>query len=163
MIYLTLTQILAKISESQLEELTEGEVVSGAFANVNSTTLDEAELAAIGEMTGYLDIRYDAKKCFDMTYAVPDVAVPPLLPLHQGYNGVPTVIQMLVDIMLYHAHARIMPDNIPTLREKRYNYALSWCEKLADGFIAPQLPTKELAPTTSLRYGNSSEKRNSYY
>lgn len=161
MIYLTLPQILAKIQTYQLEELTEGQVVDGAFVDDNSIILDEAELSAIGEMTGYLDIRYDAKKCFDMTYAVPDVTEIP--PLHQGYNGVPTVLQMLVDMALYHAHARIMPDNIPTLREKRYNYALSWCEKIADGFIAPQLPIKTTEPTTSLRFGSSSEKRNSYY
>lgn len=161
MIYLTLEQVLAKISKSQLEELTEGEVVDGDFENgTNSITLDEAELAAIGEMTGYLDIRYDARKCFDLSLSVPNTTVPPL---HDGFNGIPTVIQMLVDMMLYHAHARIMPDNIPTLREKRYNYALSWCEKLADGFIAPQLPIKEAEPKTSLRFGNSSEKRNPYY
>lgn len=136
---LTPEDINAIIDETILEEITEGD----------ETILDTAELDALGEMTGYLNIRYDAAKCFDRTLT--------------DYNGIKTVIQRLVDVMLYHAHSRIMPDNIPELREKRYNNAINWLEKVASGYIAPQLPLKETDPTNPLRYGNSSTTENKYF
>ena len=135
MIYLTLQDLYTVITPEILDDVTEGD----------NTILDSAELSSMGEMTGYLSIRYDATKCFD------------------AMAKVPIVVQMLADITLYHAHARIMPDNIPTLREKRYNNAITWCEKVADGFIAPALPIKDAEPTTPLRYGNSGTKSNQYY
>ena len=135
MIYLTTADLLTKITAEILEDVTGGD----------ETVLDAAELSSIGEMTGYLDIRYDASLCFDAN------------------NKIPIVVQMLVDILLYHAHTRVMPDNIPSLREKRYNNAIQWCEKVADGFIAPLLPIKENQPSTPLRYGNSAPKNNQYF
>lgn len=137
---LTPEDINAIIDETILEEITEGD----------DTILDTAELDAIGEMTGYLAIRYDPAKCFDRA-------------LSTDNNGINTVIQRLVDVMLYHAHSRIMPDNIPELREKRYNNAINWLEKVASGYIAPALPLKEEDPTNPLRYGNSSTTENKYF
>jgi phage gp36-like protein len=137
---LTPEDINAIIDEAILEEVTDGD----------ETILDTAELDALGEMTGYLNIRYDATKCFDVT-------------LTDDYNGIKTVIQRLVDIMLYHAHSRVMPDNVPELREKRYNNAINWLEKVASGYIDPALPLKEEDPTNPLRYGNSSTPENKYY
>lgn len=135
MIYLTMADLYTVITAEILEDVTGGD----------DTILDSAELSSIGEMTGYLNIRYDATACFNVN------------------EKIPIIVQMLVDILLYHAHARIMPDNIPTLREKRYNNAIQWCEKVADGFIAPELPIKEDQPTTPLRYGNSATKTNPYF
>lgn len=137
---LTPEDIDAIIDQSILEEVTGGD----------DTILDTAELDAIGEMTGYLNIRYDAAQCFDVSLA-------------GDYNGIKTVIQRLVDIMLYHAHSRVMPDNVPEVREKRYNNAINWLEKVASGYIAPSLPIKEQDPTTPLRYGNSSTPQNPYF
>lgn len=124
------------------------------------TKLDTAELVALGEVTGYLDIRYDAKKCLDRTLIVPDTAVPPA---HNGYSAIPTVFEKVVDIMLNNLFARVMPHNIPELRQKRYDNAITWLEKVADGFIAPSLPVKTTENTTPLRFGNTSAPQNPYY
>ena len=137
---LTQADLDAVITEETLLEVTEG----------NDEIMDTAELTALGEMTGYLSIRYDATKCFDIS-------------LLADNNGIKTVIQKLADIALYHAHSRIMPDNIPTLRKDRYENAINWLEKVASGYIAPALPIKEADPTTPLRYGNSSTSQNPYF
>lgn len=135
---LTLEDIKSLISQDNLDEIIEDD----------ETILDIAELDAVGEMIGYLSIRYDATKCFDR---------------EQTNKSINTVIQRLVDMVLYHIHSRIMPDNIPTLRQKRYDLAITWLEKVASGFIAPDLPIKEVEPLGPLRSGNSSTTENKYY
>jgi phage gp36-like protein len=136
MIFLEETDFDTVIDSDRLLEVTEG----------NDTILDTLELMAMGEMTGYLNVRFDPTKCFDTAPA-----------------RIPIIVQTMVDIVLYHAHARIMPDNIPTLRVDRYKNAITWCEKVADGFINPVLPIKEDDPTSPLRFGNSADKQNQYY
>jgi phage gp36-like protein len=135
MIYLTTADILTVIHQDELNELTTGTGVD----------LDLIEANAMGEMSGYLNIRYDIVKCFDAD------------------NKIPIVTKTLVDIVLYDAHAAITPDNIPTLRETRYKNAIGWLEKTADGFIAPMLPIKDTEPSSPLRYGNSLPKEDKYY
>jgi phage gp36-like protein len=135
MIYLTTADILTVIHQEELDELT---IDTGV-------DLDLIEANAMGEMGGYLNIRYDLDKCFDAN------------------PKIPIITKTLVDIVLYDAHAAVMPDNIPTLRETRYKNAIGWLEKTADGFIAPMLPAKDTDPTTPLRYGNSATKENRYY
>jgi hypothetical protein len=139
--------ILALIDEDVLNDITGGD----------DTFIDTAELSALGEATAYLSIRYDAAKCLDRTLITPNP------PTHDGYNGISTVLEKLVDITLYQLHSRVMPDNIPKLRQTRYDNAINWLEKVSSGFIAPQLPIKEVDPTTPLRYGNSSTPENKYF
>jgi len=136
MIFLEESDFDAVIDPNRLLEVTDND----------NTILDSFELAAMGEMTGYLNVRYDPVKCFLDTP-----------------GRIPIIVQMMVDIVLYHVHSRIMPDNVPTLRENRYRNAIVWCEKVADGFINPDLPIKEVDPTTPLRYGNSADKQNQYF
>lgn len=150
MTILEIEDVLALIEQDVLDDITGGD----------NTLLDKAELSALGEVTGYLNVRYDPAKCMDRTLLVPDTAVPPA---HNGYNGISTVLEKLADVMLYNLHTRVMPDNIPTLRQTRYENAITWFEKVADGFIAPSLPIKTEDPTTPLRYGNSSTPQNPYY
>lgn len=134
-----MADLLALIEQDILDSVTGGD----------DTLIDTAELSALGEVTGYLNIRYDAAKAVDRT--------------ETDYNGIPTVLEKLADITLYHLHSRVMPDNIPTLRQTRYDNAINWLEKVAAGYIAPLLPIKEADPTTPLRYGNSSTPQNPYY
>lgn len=136
MIYLEEEDFHSIITPEHLAEVVDDDI----------SLLDSIELMAIGEMTGYLNVRYDATKCFATDPA-----------------RIPIIVQMMVDIVLYHAHSRIMPDNVPTLRKDRYQNAINWCEKVADGFIAPNLPIKDEAPETPLRFGSSSEKSNQYF
>jgi phage gp36-like protein len=137
---LTLDDFYQVILQEHLEEIIEGD----------TSLLDNAELAAIGEATGHLNVRYDAAQCMNRSLAV-------------DYNGIDTLMQKMVDIALFHLHARVTPNNIPDLREKRYNNAIEWLDKVASGFIAPLLPIKTTEPSTPLRYGNSSPTENRYY
>jgi Protein of unknown function (DUF1320) len=143
MTILTIDDLLLVITQEILDDVIEDD----------ETILDGSELVAIGEVNGYLNIRYDITKCYDRN----------LIDGDPKYSGISTVLQMLTDILLYHAHARVMPDNIPTLREKRYNNAINWLEKVSSGYIAPELPIKDVDPTNPLRYGNSSTTENKYY
>lgn len=137
---LTLDDFKQAILDEHLDEVIEGD----------TTLLDTAELIAVGEVTGYLEVRYDSTECFNRS-------------ITNDYNGIHTVIQKLVDITLYHLHSRVMPNNVPELRETRYNQAINWLEKVASGYIAPKLPAKPQDPKTPLRYGNSSPTENRYF
>lgn len=150
MTILEIEDVLQLIEQDVLDDITGGD----------NTKLDKAELTALGEVTGYLSIRYDATKCMDRALLIPDTAIPPA---HNGYDGISTVLEKLADVMLYNLHTRVMPHNIPELREKRYKNAIEWFEKVAEGFIAPSLPIKSESPTGPLRYGNSSTPQNPYY
>lgn len=145
------TDLLTLIEQEVLDDITGGDI----------TLLDRAELSALGEVTGFLNIRYDAAKCLNRTLIDPDTTTVP--PLHNGYSGIATVLEKLADITIYNLHTRIMPDNVPKLRQTRYDNAITWLDKVSDGFIAPILPIKEDSPTTPLRSGNSSVSQNPYY
>lgn len=134
MIFLNNNDLLSVIDQTTLDAITDS----------NQTFINNAELSAIEEMNAYLNVRYDIAKVFDIN------------------NRNASIVMHLVDIVLYHLHARISPDNIPTLREDRYNNAKDWLEKVADGFIKPLLPVKEIEDSTPLRYG-SGDKQESYF
>lgn len=112
----------------------------------DDTELDTAEASAIQEMSGYLNVRYNVDLIFD-----PDETRNELIVTH------------LISIMLHDLHAKASPDNIPELREKRYNNAINWLEKIADGFISPLLPVKSEDEKLPIRYGSSAEKQDHYY
>ena len=87
----------------------------------------EAELMAQQEMESYLNHRYDVVNIFNKT----------------GDDRNPLIVMYLIDCVLYHIHARITPRNMPQVRVDRYNAAMMWLEKVADGKISPDLPVKE--------------------
>lgn len=120
--------------------------------DIGAVRLDGLELEAIDEMTGYLDVRFDAKKCF----ATVDEDANPIA-------RIPIVVQKCVDIVLYNAYSVVSPNNIPELRAKRYENAVNWLEKVASGFINPALPTKDDLPTTPLRYNSSQKKQDNFF
>ena len=111
----------------------------------NDALLDEAEGRAIEEMNAYLNVRYDTQTVFNSN----------------SRNGL--IVMYLCDIVLYHLHSRISPDNIPELRKERYTNAKEWLEKAADGFISPLLPKKQEEDKTPLRFGSSLPKQKHYY
>ena len=134
--FLIKNDLFSLIDEFTLDTITEN----------TDSLLDEAEGRAIEEMNSYLNVRYDIIKVFD--------------------NSLPKnnlIVMYLSDILLYHLHARISPDNIPELRDKRYENAMGWLEKVADGFINPLLPTKTDEENIPLRHGSSAPKQNHYY
>ena len=109
-------------------------------------TLEALELDAIGEMSGYLAVRYDSTKCFDTQT-----------------DRIPIIIQKCADIVLYNAYSLVAPNNIPTMRTTRYENAINWLEKVASGYINPDFPTKEEQPKTPLRYGSANPKQDNFF
>jgi len=135
MIYITQADILQHIDADSLQVLTGGD----------NTVLERAETEAKDEIFAYLNVRYNAPEIFN-----PD-------------NELPAIVKLrLIDIMLYHLHAKVSPDHIPELRNQRYQDAVNWLEKIADGFINPDFPVKDTKDATPLRFG-SGKKFNHYY
>lgn len=137
MIFLTTADLLTKIDQETLDYISQGD----------ANNIDLCEDEAIDEMIGYLNVRYDTDLIFTQT----------------GTDRSAQIIMRCTDITLYHLHTSASPDNVPELREKRYNDAIGWLEKIADGFINPILPAKETEPTTPLRSGNSKDKEDFYF
>jgi phage gp36-like protein len=133
--YITLNDLYRYIEENKLNQILGNDLI----------LLDGFERRSIDEMTGYLNVRYDSVKCFDNTAKINQI------------------VDILCDLVLYHAHARIMPDMIPELRKERYKEAIGWLEKIADGFISPILPIKQVDPTGPLRWGSSQDKSEMFY
>jgi len=95
-------------------------VVSGDSAEVMET----AERAAIAEATSYLAGRYDTAAIF----ATEEDDRNPILKTY------------VIDLLLYHVHSRISPNNIPKLRENRYEQAIEWLKMVAADKLNPELP-----------------------
>ena len=136
MTFLNKQDFLSLIDQNTLNLLTEN----------NNQLLSEAEARAIEEMTGYLNTRYDTSQIFNK---------------NKTKNSL--IVMYLCDIVLCHLHARISPDNIPELRQKRYENAKEWLQNAADGFISPLLPHQKNKDNIPIRYGNSLKKQKHYY
>lgn len=134
--FLLETDFRSLIKDGELNILTGGD----------NTLLTTTEQRAIDEMTGYLSVRYNTDTIFAQT---------------EGDRN-DLIVMYLCDIVLYHLHSRIAPDDIPEFRRDRYVGARDWLEKTADGFTNPVLPRVEEGESP-LKYGNSSPKQNPYY
>lgn len=120
------------------------DVTLSTITEDDDALLDEAEGRSIEEMKAYLSIRYDVEEIFN------------------GDIRSGLVVMYLCDMVLYHLHARIAPDNIPTLRHNRYENAMDWLNKIADGYINPLLPSKKSEDKIPLRYGSQPKQPNFY-
>lgn len=80
----------------------------------------------------------------------------------QGDNRNQLIVMYLLDITLYHLHARINPRNVPDLRKDRYDGnretqtlgAIGWLKKIAKGDINADLPNILPQQGLSIRWGN---------
>ena len=127
--YLVKNDFLNVINDEALNVLTEN----------NDTLLDTSEAIAIEETKSYLSVHFDVQAIFEEDHSL--------------------VKMYLVDIAIYHLHARISPDNIPELRKERYQYAKEWLMQVADGAINPLLPTGE-DKKQPIRYGSNPKNQN---
>lgn len=50
------------------------------------------------------------------------------------------IIMVVIDIALYYLHSNISPQNIPELRVKRYDDAISWLTKIQKELLIVELP-----------------------
>jgi hypothetical protein len=67
-----------------------------------------------------------------------------------------------VDITLYTLHSNIAPQNIPALRQRRYEKALEWCLAVAKGDITPNLPMLQPTQGGRIRIGGNIKLGNSW-
>jgi hypothetical protein len=58
------------------------------------------------------------------------------------------LVQVLIDIVLYHIHKRVSPREIPTHRLVAYDQALYWLKSIREGQLSSSLPMVE-NPLTS--------------
>ncbi len=89
----------------------------------------------------------------------------------KGDNRNSVIKMYLIDILLYHLHARINPRNIPELRNIRYNGgnndfqgggAIGWLKNIEKGKISLNAPEKTPQVGLAVRWG-SYVKRSNYY
>lgn len=72
------------------------------------------------------------------------------------------LVRYLVDVVLYHVHARIAPENIPELRENRYKRAMKWFDEFKGGQATPSIPVLQPEQGMRVRYGGNVKNQNSY-
>lgn len=82
----------------------------------------------------------------------------------KGDNRHQYLLTIFVDIMLYHAHSRINPRNIPDFRISRYDDAVLWLKMVNSGKITPAFPIKSdpIIPDRNIHYGTSKIDSNTY-
>lgn len=73
------------------------------------------------------------------------------------------LVNYIIDIMLYHLHARISPRNIPELRLERYDNAINWLKQCAKGDdINAGLPRKTPQQGMRIRWGGKVQNNFDY-
>ncbi|RYD57003.1 MAG: DUF1320 domain-containing protein [Sphingobacteriales bacterium] len=80
----------------------------------------------------------------------------------QGDNRNQQLLMYLVDMVLYHVHSRIAPQNIPQLRQNRYDTALDWLVRSAKGEITADLPVLQPKQGARIRFGGHVKQINGY-
>lgn len=105
----------------------------------DDATRQTAELKAQAQMESYLSARYDTGAVFGAT----------------GTDRNAAIVMYLVDMAVYHLHARISPDMVPQLRKERYDLAIRWLEQVSKQMINPTLPEPEEGEKEEVRYGSN--------
>jgi len=111
-------EVLALIKINVLDDLTED----------NDILLNKVELIAISEIDSYIGSKYNLDAVFNRV----------------GDDRNMFLINLVVDIMLYHLHSRLTPNFIPEIRVTRYDKAISYLYEVSKGKIAPNIPLNVL-------------------
>lgn len=108
----------------------------------NDSIREEAEEMAQSEMSSFLNGDFDVESIFGET----------------GADRNPVVIMYLLDMTLYHLHARLAHVQMPKIREERYKRAISWLEMVNAGKLTPDLPLKATEDqATGLRFRSNAK------
>lgn len=98
-----------------------------------------------------------------ITYSVPAGTLPTNATYWTlGDNRSQQMVMMTIDMTLYHLHKAIAPMNIPDIRVKAYDDAISWLKKAAKGEITPNLTALQPRQGSRIRYGGNVKNINSY-
>lgn len=146
--FLTLDDFYLFIQPDELMDIVGDVSDEDAAGSLKLATL---ETMAMHEVQGYLEPRYDTTAIFTNSESRPAL-----------------VVQFLVDTVLYHAYSAVHPNNIPALRERRYDNAIDFLEKIMKGLVAPSLPIRDdddpdTPKSGPLRYGSSLPKTNQQF
>jgi len=71
----------------------------------------------------------------------------------QGDSRSQEMVNVICDIVLYYAHRRISPMNIPALRHDAYIEAINWLKDAGDGKVTPGLVLRMPNQGFKIRYG----------
>lgn len=140
MLYVDETDFLQVIDQDDLDVLKTG-------GDLNKSTIK-----AVEEVASYLAVDYDTDKIFDADAPIKSEII-------GGH---------IVDIALYHLHARINPRQIPEIRVQRRDDAIKWLSSVADprsNITAPKaLPKRDYGENkgSDISWG-SRKKRQNYY
>ena len=80
----------------------------------------------------------------------------------KGDNRATRLVQITVDICLYHLHSRIAPRNIPQLRMDRYAAAVAYLDMILTGKISADIPLNQPKTDGMIRWGGDVKRDNSY-
>ncbi len=100
--------------------------IKNMISSDDPAILELAEQSAQEEMEQYLSSRFDVAKIFN-----PDQAP-------EDRNQL--VVMYMIDIAIYHLHANITPNDVPEVRQIRYDNAMRWLQKVNRSELTPNLP-----------------------
>ncbi len=113
---------------------------------VAQALLDEEELTAMEEAKSYLSSRYLIDEDFAKT----------------GDARNRLLVLKVVDVALYNIYARLNPKQVPDLRLKRYDDAMTWFSDVNEAKINPDFTKPEDGTKNHVQYG-SNKKREHYF
>lgn len=116
--FILVSDLNNKIKENILDDILE---LSITGQTSGSTMLDEIEQIAMDEIATYVNQYYDVGQMFSQS----------------GDTRDSYLIKIVIDIMLYELSCRLTPDNIPIIRQVRYDKAKEDLDKISRRLIVP--------------------------
>lgn len=137
---------MAFIEKTDFESSIHIEILD-AITRGEDSVWQKAVAAAITEMSGYLNARYDTAVIFAAA----------------AEQRNPVILLFAKDIALYHAHSVHNPQKIPDIRVKRYDDAIAWLKGVNRQEINPPgLPVPETEGKPFVQW-NSNSKRTHHF
>lgn len=139
---------MAFLTFNDYKTLIKDDVIQAVMDNDRKILL-EAEMMAQQEMESYLNQRFVVAQIFNKI----------------GEERNALILMYMIDITLYHIHARINPKFMPDIRKERYEVALTWLDKVSRGQLSPDLPlitNSDGETTLSSRWGSNSKFNHQY-
>ena len=153
------------------------------YAKLNADEYNNSTTYVLNDVVWYGDKTYTAKSesmgnlptdttywtagsTYSFTAAYPDDTTKWI----KGDNRNQLIVMYLIDITLYHLHARINPRNVPELRNIRYDGnnatqnggAIGWLKRVASGDVTADLPSILPEQGLSIRWGSNAKNTNVY-
>ncbi|MBR4801420.1 MAG: DUF1320 family protein [Bacteroidales bacterium] len=125
-----------------------GDAALRVVSQTDATNRQNAEAEAIEEISGYLRPKYDCQAIFSAS----------------GDARNKQIVMYTCDIALYHMVSSNSARMGAETREKRYEQAIKWLEKVQAGTVTPDLPLAEdddgERNGLPLRYGSATPLKN---